>query len=107
MAKKLNVRKLPERGRPHATELFTTTISHLTRAPITTYPSFEPNYSPAPQITAQFGDLIAPKCENSQANRNIATRIIHHTPPTPGEYCASSHPGGRITFHRPLRSHFS
>jgi len=44
--------------RPHAAELFTTALSHLTPAPPTTYPSLEPNYSPAPQRSARFGDLF-------------------------------------------------
>jgi hypothetical protein len=72
-------------GQPHALELFTTTISQLTAAHTTTYPSLEPNYSPAPQITAQIGDLIAPDNANSQANSHNSAGIIHHTTQTPGD----------------------
>src|SRR5688572_18539673 len=43
---------------PRAIDLFTTTLSHLTPASPTTYPRFDPNYSPAPQISARFGDLF-------------------------------------------------
>jgi hypothetical protein len=76
-------------GQPHAIELFTAAVSHLTAAQTTTYPSLEPNYSPAPQITAQFGDLIAPPNAYSQANSDHPARIIHHPTQTPGEKVAS------------------
>jgi hypothetical protein len=70
---------------PLATELFTTTISHLTAAAPTIYHASDVNYSPAPQITAQFGDLIAPQSTKSQANCDIQPVIIHHPASIPGE----------------------
>jgi hypothetical protein len=108
MAKKPNVRQFPKRecremltaflealfggwtGQPQATELFTTAVSHLTTAQSATYPSLGPNYSPAHQISAQFGDLIVPSAVNSQANGDIPAGIIHHTAQTPGEQVGRS-----------------
>jgi hypothetical protein len=72
-------------GRPHAIELFTTAISHLTASQTTTYLLLEPNYSPAPQITARFGDLIALQSAKSQANCDLRAGIIHQQGQTPGE----------------------
>jgi hypothetical protein len=77
-----------------ATELFTTALSHLTPAATNVYPSRQPNYSPAPQVTAQFGDLIAPPLANSQANNNIRARIIHRAAQTPGEKVGPAVLGG-------------
>jgi len=72
-------------GQPQATELFTTAVSHLTAAAPTTYPSLDPNYSPAPQVSAPFGDLIVPENAQSQASDDIPAGIIHHAAQTPGE----------------------
>ena len=103
MPKNRNVRQLPESerrvnlqapdariGQPRATELFTTVISHVTAAATMTYPSLKPNYSPPPQVSAQFGDLIVRPGANPQANSDIPTRFIHHANPTPGEKLAAS-----------------
>jgi hypothetical protein len=85
MAKKFNVCKFNGTGRPGAIELFTTSLSHLTAAQAITYPPLELNYSPAPQITAPNGDLIAPQNANSQANSDIPAGFIHQQAPTRGE----------------------
>ena len=96
MANKPKVRQLAERERGEMlasflkalvepADLFTTPVSHLTATAPTTYPSFGPNYSPVPQVSAPFGDLIVPPTADSQASGDIPAGIIHHAGQTPGE----------------------
>ena len=91
-------------GQPQAAELFTTAVSHLTAAAPATYPAQDPNYSPAPQISAPFGDLIVPENAQSQASDDISAGIIHHAAQTPGEKVGPPGPGGPDVALDPLFS---
>jgi len=83
---------------PVAGELFTTAFSHVTPAAATVCPSPALNYSPAPQVLGQNGDLIEPTTAESLAFSEIEPGIIHHAACQAGEKVGPLRRGGLSPF---------